>query len=70
MFMKEKYKQKNVKKDGERGDKKKGGEKRRKKKRTKDSSDSGGSGFSHFEGGFPKVLRKWILGFGDRKEGR
>ena len=64
---------KNVKKEEERGEKRKkkgGGEKRRKKKRMKDSLDPGGSGLSHFEGGFPKVLREWIPGFGGRKEGR
>ena len=46
-----------------------GGEKMRKKKR-RDSLDPGGSALSHFEGGFPKVLREWIPGFGGRKEGR
>ena len=42
----------------------------RKKKRTRDSPNPGGSALSHFEGGFPKVLREWIPGFGGRKEGR
>ena len=56
---------------GERRGRKVGeGEKMRKKKRRRDSPDPGGSGLSHFEGGFPKVLRKWIPGFGGRKEGR
>ena len=32
--------------------------------------DPGGSALSHFEEGFPKVLREWIPGFGGRKEGR
>ena len=36
----------------------------------RDSLDLGGSALSHFEGGFPKVLREWIPGFGGRKEGR
>ena len=40
----------------------------RKKKRTMDSPDSGGSALSHFEGGFPKVLREWIPGFRGIKE--
>ena len=53
-----------------RGRKEGGGEKMRKKKRRMDSPDLGGSGLSHFEGGFPKVLREWIPGFGGRKEGR
>ena len=44
--------------------------KNRKKKRMRDFPDPGGSAFSHFEGGFPKVLREWIPGFGGRKEGR
>ena len=42
----------------------------RKKKRMRDSPDPGGSSLSHFEGGFPNVLREWILGFRGRKEGR
>ena len=29
----------------------------------RDSPDPGGSGLSHFEGRFPKVLREWIPGF-------
>ena len=44
--------------------------KKRKKKRMRDSLDPSGSAFSHFEGGFPKVLREWIPGFGGIKEGR
>ena len=36
----------------------------------RDSPDSGGSALSHFEGGFPKVLREWIPGFRNRKKGR
>ena len=36
----------------------------------RDSPDLGGSALFHFEGGFPKVLREWIPGFGGRKEGR
>ena len=36
----------------------------------RDSRDLGGSVLSHFEGGFPKVLREWIPGFGGRKDGR
>ena len=71
MFMKEKYKQKNVKKEGGRGEEKKLEEKKmRKKKRMRDSLDPGKSGLSHFEEGFPKILRKWIPGFGGRKKGR
>ena len=42
----------------------------RKKKRRSDSPDPRGSCLSHFKGGFPKVLREWIPGFGSRKEGR
>ena len=42
----------------------------RKKKRMRGSPDLGGSGLSHFEGGFPKVLREWIPSFGGKKEGR
>ena len=34
------------------------------KENMRDSLDSGGSVISHFEGGFPKVLREWIPGFG------
>ena len=33
----------------------------------RDSPDPGGSAFSHFEGGFPKVLREWIPSFGGKK---
>ena len=44
-----------------RGRKEGGGEKNKEKK--KDSPDPGGSGLSHFEEGFPKVLRDWIPGF-------
>ena len=36
----------------------------------RDSLDLGGSALTHFKGGFPKVLRDWIPGFGGRKEGR
>ena len=36
----------------------------------RDSPDLGGSALSHFEGGFPKVLREWIPSFGGKKEGR
>ena len=36
----------------------------------RDSPDLGGSALSHFERGFPKVLREWIPGFESRKEGR
>ena len=39
----------------------------RKKKMRRDSPDPGGSGLSHFEGGFPKVLKEWIPGFGGKK---
>ena len=42
----------------------------RKEKMRGDSPDPGGSGLSHFKGGFPKVLRKWIPGFSVRREGR
>ena len=73
MFMKEKEKQKNMKKKGinERGKNGKGGgEKKRKKKMIRDSPYPGGTAVSHFEGGFPKVLREWIPGLGGRKEGR
>ena len=42
----------------------------RKKKMMMDSPNLGGSGLSYFEGGFPKVLRERIPGFGGRKEGR
>ena len=47
-----------------------GKKKEEEKKMRRDSPDSGGSALSHFEGGFPKVLREWIPGFGGRKEGR
>ena len=52
--MKEKYKQKKCEKGmGERkGKREGGGEKMRKKKRRRDSPHLGGSGLSHFEGGF------------------
>ena len=53
-----------------RGKKEGGGEKSRKKKMRRDSPNLGGSALSHFEGEFPKVLRKWILGFGGRNKGR
>ena len=69
----EKREAKKREKEGERGEEKKGnggGEKKRKKKRMRDSLDPGGSALSHFEGGFPKVLRTWIPGFGGIKEGR
>ena len=36
----------------------------------RDSPDPGVSALSHFEGGFPKVLRKWIPGFGGKNEER
>ena len=71
MFMKEKDKQKNVKKKGRKERKEKEREeekKKRKKKRRRDSPNPGGSALSHFEGGFPKVLREWILGFGGIKK--
>ena len=32
----------------------------------RDSPYPGRSGLSHFKGGFPKVLREWIPGFGGR----
>ena len=73
MFMKEKGKQKNVKNKGrnERKEKEMEEEKEKEKKNMRrDSLDPGGSAISHFEGGFPKVLREWIPGFGGRKEGR
>ena len=41
-----------------RGKKEGGGEKIKEKKRKRDSPNSSGSGLSHFEGGFPKVLRE------------
>ena len=40
------------------------------KKMRRDSPYLGGIALSHFEGGFPKVLREWIPGFEGRKEGR
>ena len=43
-------------------------EKKRGKKKMRDSPDLGGSAPSHSEGGFPKVLREWIQGFGGKKE--
>ena len=74
MFMKRKGKQKKCEKRREerRGKKRKGRrrQKEKKNKRKRDSPDPGGSALSHFEGGFPKVLREWIPGFGGRKEGR
>ena len=36
----------------------------------RDSLNPGGSALSYFQGGFPKVLREWIPGFGGKKEGR
>ena len=64
MFMKKKEKQKNVKKEGQGGEEeKRKEEKKMRKKKRKDSPDPGGSGLSHFEGGFSKVLREWIPGF-------
>ena len=63
---------KNRGKEGEKGEERKGngeGEKKRKKMR-RDSPDPGESALSHFERGFPKVLREWIPGFGGRKERR
>ena len=58
-----KRQEKNVKRKGREERKKKG-------KMRRDSPYPGGSALSHFEGGFPKVLREWIPGFGGRKEGR
>ena len=52
-----------------RGERRGKGEEKKKKWR-RDSPDLGGSALSHFEEGFPKVLREWIPGFGGRKEGR
>ena len=52
---------------GERRGKKIKRKKMRRNKRMRDSPDPGKSGLSHFEEGFPKVLRKWIPGFGGRK---
>ena len=70
--MKEKEKEKKVKNKGRKERKKMRGRRRKKKKKKKrkDSPDPGGSALSHFEGGFPKVLREWIPGFAGRKEGR
>ena len=48
----------------------KGRGERRGKKRWRDSPDPGGSGLSHFKGGFPIVLREWIPGLGGKNEGR
>ena len=62
-----------MKKEGEKGEERKGnggGEKKNKNKRMRDSLDPGRSALSHFEGGFHKVLREWIPSFGGRKEGR
>ena len=39
----------------------------RKNKRMRDSPNPGRSALSHFEGGFTKVLREWIPGFGGKK---
>ena len=36
----------------------------------RDSPNPSGSALSYFEGGFLKVLREWIPGFGGRKERR
>ena len=69
--MKEKEKQKNVKKKGRKERKEKEREEeKRKKKKMRDSPDLGRSALSHFQGGFPKVLREWIPVFRGRKEGR
>ena len=67
-----KKKQKNMEKKGrkERKEKEREKEKKKRKKMRRDSPNLSGSAFSHFEGGFPKVLREWIPGFGGRKEGR
>ena len=61
-----------MKKEGEKGEERKeeGRGEKEKKKNLSDSPDSSGSALSHFEGRFPNVLREWIPGFGDRKEGR
>ena len=57
--------------EGDRGDEKKWRRRKlRNKKMMRGSLDPGGSALSHFEGGFPKVLREWIPCFGCRKEGR
>ena len=61
-----KREQKKHEKEREKGEEKKGnrgGQKKRKKKRRRDSLHPGGCALSHFEGGFPKVLREWIPGF-------
>ena len=55
-----KRKAKKSEKELEKGEKKKRKRRRRKreeKKMRRDSQDPGGSALSHFEGGFPKVLR-------------
>ena len=59
-------------KEGDKGEgkKKRKEEKKKEKKKRKDSPYPGGSSLSHFEGGFPTVLREWIPNFGGRKEGR
>ena len=61
-----------MKRRGERSGKKRTGRRRKneEKKKRRDSLDPSGSALSHFEGGFPKVLREWIPGFGGKKEGR
>ena len=64
MFKKRKKRSKKTRK--RRGERRK---KKRKKKR-RDSPYLGRSAFSHFKGGFPKVLREWIPGFEGKKEGR
>ena len=64
---------KSEKKEGHKGEERKGnggGVKKRKKKRMRNSSDPDGSALSHFERGFPKVLWEWIPGFGGITEGR
>ena len=67
----ERQEKKNVKEGrGERREKKWKRRKRRKNKRRRFSLDPSRSGLSHFEGGFPKVLRDWIPGFGGIKERR
>ena len=59
-------------KEGKRGEEKKREEEKKRGKRKIGGilPIRVGSSLSHFEGGFPKVLREWILGFGGRKEGR
>ena len=73
MFKKRKKRSKKTRKRrGERRGKKRKGRRRKKKRKKKrrDSPYPGGSDFSHFKGGFPKVLREWVPGFEGKKEGR